>query len=410
MLSKCTLKRYATGVLAISNASADYVAAIIDRAVAEGLGVAEVREIAIEAIMASTDTYGDMCRELACQLYEAETGKEAAFLASSEVDREAVTERVHYHAGKLADGNTEGFLKACKAEAYSLAKRNVNQSVIDSCYRSRRRRRKGGYTGGVRFARIPQGGETCTFCAMLASRGFVYWSRETAGEFNHYHAHCRCLIVPDDGSGKVEGYDPDEWYSRWKKLDELDGAGGLTDEQRRAAKALIARDASMSVEAAIDRATAEPVAASPVFLNSSSELYRRMQKVASLDGYYDVRSHSDGYSVIYGDLNDRDADPGTAMTIDELRETILADENYQGGPIRVVACGAGRFGNGLAQRLADAMGVEVLAPTSSVYVDFDGSLTLADTDEEYQGIVCGRLQEKGQWLTFRPGGQHEQPD
>ncbi len=251
MLSKYTLKRYATGVLAISDAAADYVAAIIDRAVAEGLGVAEVREIAIEAIMASADTYGDMCRELACQLYEAETGKEAAFPASSEVDREAVTERVHYHAGKLADGNAEGFLKACKAEAYSLAKRNVNQSVIDSCYRSRRRRRKGGYTGGVRFARIPQGGETCTFCAMLASRGFVYWSRETAGEFNHYHAHCRCLVVPDDGSGEVEGYDPDEWYSRWKKLDELDGAGGLTDKQRRAAKAYIARNAALSMEDAV---------------------------------------------------------------------------------------------------------------------------------------------------------------
>ncbi len=52
-------------------------------------------------------------------------------------------------------------------------------------------RRKG---AGIRFARIPNG-PSCGFCTMLASRGFVYASRKSAGEFTRFHDHCDCRIV-----------------------------------------------------------------------------------------------------------------------------------------------------------------------------------------------------------------------
>lgn len=72
----------------------------------------------------------------------------------------------------------------------------------------------------VRYARVPAGGETCTFCMMLASRGAVYHTEDTAGGDGHYHANCKCRIVPSwDGSG-IEGYDPDEWYRKWKEAEE----------------------------------------------------------------------------------------------------------------------------------------------------------------------------------------------
>lgn len=79
----------------------------------------------------------------------------------------------------------------------------------------------------VRYARVPGGGETCEFCIMLASRGAVYRSAASAGELNHYHAHCRCRIVPMwdtywDGMSRrasastiIEGYDPDELYFQY---------------------------------------------------------------------------------------------------------------------------------------------------------------------------------------------------
>ena len=70
--------------------------------------------------------------------------------------------------------------------------------------------------GGVRFARVPSGGETCPFCIMLASRGAVYYSEKTAGADGHYHANCRCRIVPSWNGAAIEGYDPDRYYDMWK--------------------------------------------------------------------------------------------------------------------------------------------------------------------------------------------------
>lgn len=68
-----------------------------------------------------------------------------------------------------------------------------------------------------RFARIPSGADTCEFCIMLASQGFVYHSEETAGKHKHYHANCRCVITPGfKGQNGVEGYDPDAYYRQWR--------------------------------------------------------------------------------------------------------------------------------------------------------------------------------------------------
>ena len=68
---------------------------------------------------------------------------------------------------------------------------------------------------GRGYARVPMGGETCGFCIMLASRGFVYRSAQTAGEGNHYHSDCRCKVIPGFGGMTVEGYDPSEYARRY---------------------------------------------------------------------------------------------------------------------------------------------------------------------------------------------------
>lgn len=64
-----------------------------------------------------------------------------------------------------------------------------------------------------RYARVPTGAETCAFCMMLASRGFEYHSRETAGEMEKYHAFCDCAIVPEFDADGVDGYEPDDYYA-----------------------------------------------------------------------------------------------------------------------------------------------------------------------------------------------------
>lgn len=60
---------------------------------------------------------------------------------------------------------------------------------------------------GPRYARVPQG-KTCAFCTMLASRGFVYASEDTAGKWHQYHHDCDCKIVPSWGETRIEGHDP----------------------------------------------------------------------------------------------------------------------------------------------------------------------------------------------------------
>lgn len=80
-----------------------------------------------------------------------------------------------------------------------------------------------------RFARVPQGAMTCQFCAMLASRGAVYESEQSAGAGGHeYHDHCDCEAVPVFGTDLPDGFDPDHYYEIYMSLSgpgiDLDGS------------------------------------------------------------------------------------------------------------------------------------------------------------------------------------------
>lgn len=112
---------------------------------------------------------------------------------------------------EAVDGNIPGMTTQLLMRLDYEAKRAAGQTVLDNVARDSRK---------PRYARIPSGGETCDFCIMLASRGFVYRSAASAGELNHYHANCRCRIVPGFDGAEVEGYDPDYWYQLYKDMRE----------------------------------------------------------------------------------------------------------------------------------------------------------------------------------------------
>lgn len=75
-----------------------------------------------------------------------------------------------------------------------------------------------------RWMRVPHG-RTCAFCLMLASRGPVYLSAQTAGAWNRYHDACDCQPMPY-WQGQGLPYDPDELYSYYLAAREV--AGGDT--------------------------------------------------------------------------------------------------------------------------------------------------------------------------------------
>ena len=85
---------------------------------------------------------------------------------------------------------------------------------------------------GVRFARVPQGTETCAWCLMTAGLGFWFMTEESA---SHTHRGCDCAIVPGIGLSDVHigGYDSgayrDMWRSAREKLDHGDVPQELLD-------------------------------------------------------------------------------------------------------------------------------------------------------------------------------------
>lgn len=100
--------------------------------------------------------------------------------------------------------------------AADRVRRRANRTMGANCERD-----------GIRYARITSGSEACPFCFMLSTRGAVYHTRETAGEFDHYHANCRCRVVPgfesDPHAEIVEGYDPAGMLDRMREMERQTG-------------------------------------------------------------------------------------------------------------------------------------------------------------------------------------------
>ena len=132
---------------------------------------------------------------------------------------ESVDEVARYQAKKLVKEGDAAFAKACGEYARNDLFRSLNETVIANVGRDRDK--------GARFARVPTGFETCAFCLMLASRGAVYHSRKTAGEFRHFHRNCDCKVVPsfedDPESELVEGIKPRELYDRMREMERQTG-------------------------------------------------------------------------------------------------------------------------------------------------------------------------------------------
>lgn len=71
---------------------------------------------------------------------------------------------------------------------------------------------------------------------MLAGRGAVYHTRETARAFSHFHRGCDCKVVPSFSGDKdeeaVEGARPQEYRRQWERFKEIDEDESLTWQQR----------------------------------------------------------------------------------------------------------------------------------------------------------------------------------
>lgn len=189
-----------------------------------GAGVAETRDAAIEILDGGIQVSGDTAASVAARWYDEQAFAHGLDLenaiTATVYDRDAVEQAVRTMARDLESGDTEQFLKVCADYAGDRARRSANMTVLRNARRDR--------GDGVRFARVPTGAETCSFCFMLATRGAVYWTRATAGEMSKFHHRCDCKIVPGFKSDKhaelVEGWRPRDAYDRLKLIEKQCGA------------------------------------------------------------------------------------------------------------------------------------------------------------------------------------------
>lgn len=191
------------------------------------------RDALLDLIPALVDKYGDVSGSVAADWYDQ---IRAAWLESEQLpsdDYHAVAATNPYNASDLhreityqlntaADGDDmEHVLDRLNARLDKWIRQAGRDTIISSTANDPRK---------PRYARVPKG-RTCAFCAMLASRGFVYASAETAGSFRKYHEQCDCEIVPSWDAERISGYDPDALYADYLKARDETGKLSPTDSE-----------------------------------------------------------------------------------------------------------------------------------------------------------------------------------
>lgn len=187
--------------------------------------VTTIREAVIAIMQPACNASAEVAARLAAEFYDGlriRFGIEDDYKAEANSLREpdATSGAVRAFAQDLVDGKpTEQFVGKCVDRIDYETRKAANECVA---YNAKNDPKK------PRWARVPTGVETCDFCIMLASRGFVYHSEETA---SHAHAHCDCRIVPSwDKSPTAQGYDPDAYYDEWVESGFKPSSGGGSGE------------------------------------------------------------------------------------------------------------------------------------------------------------------------------------
>ena len=188
----------------------------------------------LQALAAVMPTYTDMAAQASADFYDAERelalGERLGAVSISGYNPRKTEGAVRGFVRFVLRDDVQTFNDQVLQRIDYEMKRSANMSVVENGRRDPKR---------VRYARVPTGAETCDFCLMLASRGFVYQSESTASA-SHVHSSCDCRVVPGWDGMEVEGYDPQAIYDRWQdaidaKARERAERSGTTVSEERAA-------------------------------------------------------------------------------------------------------------------------------------------------------------------------------
>lgn len=178
-----------------------------------------VRDALLEFFPELLVTYGDVAALLGADWYDAQRDappSAASFSAvmARPVEAEQAQGAARYALGPLFADEPDPF--SALARLAGATQRLVLKPGRDTFFGS-------GAADPVSraFARVPSGRTTCKWCVMLASRGFVYYSEESAGQGNQWHDNCDCVPVSGRNRDDLpEDYDLDYFINLYQ-----DGSG-----------------------------------------------------------------------------------------------------------------------------------------------------------------------------------------
>ena len=182
----------------INGISADAQARVLE--VLQGINwtpenIAQCRDLVIQALAAVMPTYTTMAAQASADFYDAArelvVGERMGAQAISGYDPAKTEGAVRAFVRFVLRDEVQTFNDQVLQRIDYEMKRSANMSVVENGRRDPKK---------VRYARVPTGAETCDFCLMLASRGFVYQSEGTASA-SHVHAGC---VLPDTVLGALD--------------------------------------------------------------------------------------------------------------------------------------------------------------------------------------------------------------
>lgn len=221
----------------INGISADAQARVLE--VLQGINwtpenIAECRDLVLQILATVMPTYTTMAAQASADFYDAArelvVGEKMGAKAISGYDEAKTAGAVRAFVRFVVDGRVDTFNEQVLQRVDYEMKLSAANSTIENGKRDKRK---------PRYARVPTGAETCDFCLMLASRGFVYNSQSTAS-MGHVHSGCDCRIVAGWDGMEVDDYDPRSIYDRWQdaidaKAKERAERNGTTVSEERAA-------------------------------------------------------------------------------------------------------------------------------------------------------------------------------
>lgn len=190
--------------------------------------IVDIRNAVIAIMQRACGASTGVAARLAAEFYDGlrvyMIGESFGAIAESMRNPVATGEVVRAFIQMLVDGDdVDAFIKECAGRLDYENRKAAKECVIANAKKDPKR---------PKWALVPTGNETCSYCIILASRGFDYDSEETA---SHTHENCDCRVIPSWSDNVIiEGYEQSKasYKAFYDKCEEMRVSDDMPEELR----------------------------------------------------------------------------------------------------------------------------------------------------------------------------------